>query len=342
MDKFQLFPDQASTLAPQVDYLYFYLCGVTVFFTALIAILVIVFAVKYRRKSEADRPEEVHPSKILEIVWIVIPFILVMVMFAWGAVIFVNYSTPPANCMEINVIGKQWMWKVQHPDSQREINELHVPLGQPVKLIMTSEDVIHDFSIPAFRVKMDVVPGRYTTEWFQATKVGEYHLFCDQYCGTEHSRMVGKVTVMEPGDYQAWLAGQVRGLTPVDAGRELFQQYACVKCHSQWAPTMANLYGSKLKVWQDGQLKEITADEDYLRDSIINPAHQIVDGYGEGSGKANMPSFKDQLSEEQILQLVAYIKSLGEHEGKEDSMRMRNSYVPPVPAAPDMNGLLTK
>jgi len=339
MDKFQLFPDQASTIAPQVDALYFYLCLVTVFFTALIGLLVVAFAIKYRRRSEDDRTVETHPSKMLEVVWIVIPFILVMVMFAWGAVIYVNYQTPPANAMEINVTGKQWMWKIQHPDSQREINELHVPLGQPVRIVLTSEDVIHNFAIPAFRVRMDAVPGRYTTEWFEASKVGTYHIFCDQYCGTEHSRMIGWVTVMSQGDYQAWLSGQVRGLNEVDSGRELFQQYGCVKCHSQWAPTMANLYGSKVKVWEDGKLREITADEDYIRDSIVNPAHQIVDGYGE---KANMPSFKDQLSEEQIEQLVAYIKSLGEHEGKLDSMKMRNGYVPPPPAAPDMDGLLTK
>jgi cytochrome c oxidase subunit 2 len=262
-----------------------------------------------------------------------------MVMFAWGAVIFVNYSTPPKNAMEINVTGKQWMWKVQHPDGQREINELHVPLGQPIRIVLTSEDVIHDFGLPAFRVKMDAVPGRYTTEWFIPTKLGQSYIFCDQYCGTEHSRMVGVVTVMSQGDYQAWLSGQIPGVTPVVAGRELFQQYSCVKCHSQWAPTMANLYGSKVKVWEDGKLKEVLADDDYIRDSIVNPAHQIVDGYGD---KANMPSFKDQLSVEQINQLVAYIKSLGLRQGTEDSMRMRNSYVPPPPAAPEMNGQLTK
>ena len=340
MDKFQLFPDQASTIAPQVDMLFFYLCAVTVFFTALIAILVVVFAIKYRRRSDDERPAEIHPSKILEIVWIVIPFILVMVMFGWGAVIFVNYSRAPANSMEINIVGKQWMWKIQHPESQREINELHVPIGQPVKLIMTSEDVIHDFAIPAFRVRADVVPGRYTTEWFQATKLGEYHVFCDQYCGTEHSRMVGKVVVMEKADYQAWLSGQVRGLDPVESGRVLFQQYGCVKCHSQYAPTMANLFGSTVNVWQDGKLiKDLPVDENYIRDSIVNPAHQIVDGYGD---KANMPSFKDVLSEEQILQLVAYIKSIGLHEGRLDQMKMRNSYNPPTPATPDMDGLLTK
>jgi cytochrome c oxidase subunit 2 len=322
-----------------VDALYFYLWAVTVFFTALISLCVIYFAIKYRRRSEDERPAEVHASRLLEITWIVIPFILVMVMFAWGAVVFVNYQRPPANAMEINVIGKQWMWKIEHPDGQREINELHVPLGQPIKLIMTSQDVIHDFAVPVFRVKMDVVPGRYTTEWFQATETGEYHLFCDQYCGTQHSRMVGKVTVMTPENYQAWLAGQIRGLSPIAAGQELFQQYSCVKCHSQYAPTMANLFGSKVKVWQDGKLIEVTADEDYIRDSIINPAHQIVDGYGD---HANMPSFKDVLSEEQIQQLVSYIKSIGLHEGRLDQMKMRNSYVPAAPVTPDLDGTNTQ
>jgi cytochrome c oxidase subunit 2 len=339
MDKFQLFPNEASTMAPQVDLLYFYLWAVTIFFTLVISACVVYFAIKYRRRSEDERPAEVHPSKLLEITWIVIPFILVMVMFAWGAVIFVNYQRPPANAMEINVIGKQWMWKIQHPDGQREINELHIPLGQPVRLIMTSQDVIHDFAVPAFRVKMDVVPGRYTTEWFQATETGTFHLFCDQYCGTQHSRMVGWVTVMTPENYQAWLSGQIKGLSPIAAGQELFQQYSCVKCHSQYAPTMANLFGSKVKVWQDGKLIEVTADEDYIRDSIINPAHQIVDGYGQ---HANMPSFKDVLSEEQIQQLVSYIKSIGLHEGHLDPMRMRNSYVPASPATPDLGGTNTQ
>jgi cytochrome c oxidase subunit 2 len=334
MGKFQLFPDQASTLAPQVDRLFFFLCLVTVFFSVLIGGLVILFSVQFRRKHEDERPAETKTHKVLEIAWIGIPFVLVMVMFAWGAVIFVNYSRPPANAMEIDVVGKQWMWKVEHPDGQREINELHVPIGQPVKLIMTSQDVIHDFAIPAFRVKMDVVPNRYSTEWFQATKVGTYWLFCDQYCGTAHSRMVGKVEVMEQGDYQAWLAGEVRGTTQVKAGYELFQQYSCVKCHSQEAPTMANLYGSKVKVWEAGKLIEVTADEDYIRDSIVYPNHQIVEGY-----QPLMPSFKDQLSDEQIMQLVAYIKSLGQQGGRADELKMRNNYVPAEPATPDAGGL---
>ena len=334
MGKFQLFPDQASTMAPQVDWLYFYLCGVTVFFTALIAVLVAYFSIRYRRQSDDERPKEVHPSKLLEASWIVIPFILVMVMFAWGAVIWVDYQRPPKDAMEINVMGKQWMWKCQHPDGQREINALHIPVNRPVRLTMTSVDVIHDFAIPAFRVKMDVLPGRYTVEWFQATKVGEYHLFCDQYCGTQHSRMVGTVFVMEPENYQAWLSGQVRGLTTVEAGQVLYQQYNCQGCHSQYAPTLAGLYNTRVAVWEDGKKKDVLADDEYIRDSIVNASHQIVDGYG--SNGINMPSFKGVLSDEQVMQLVAYIKTLGDHAGRLDSQKMRNKYVPPEAATPDI------
>ena len=335
--KFELFPEQASKMAPQIDALYFYLVGVTVFFTVLIGALIVYFAVKYRRQHDDERPAEIHPSKLLEASWIIIPFILVMVMFAWGAVIFVNASRPPASAMEIHVIGKQWMWKVQHPDGQREINELHVPVGQPVRLTMTSQDVIHDFGIPAFRIKQDVLPGRYTSEWFEATLPGEYHLFCDQYCGTQHSRMVGKVVVLTADKYQEWLSGAQQGVTPVAAGEALFREYSCVNCHSQRAPTIANLYGSTLKVWQDGNLIDQKADDWYIRDSIVNPNHQIVEGY-----QPLMPSFKGRLSEEQILQLVAYIKSVGVGAGsmRTDTLKyIDNSIAPPV-ETPAPRGLL--
>jgi cytochrome c oxidase subunit 2 len=337
MGKFQWFPDQASTLAPQVDLLFFYLCGVTVVFTVLIAVLVGYFAIKYRRQHEDERPAEVHPSKWLEASWIVIPLILTMVMFAWGAVIFVNYSRPPADAMEINVIGKQWMWKVQHPDGQREINQLHVPVGKPVKLIMTSQDVIHDFGIPAFRVKMDVLPGRYTTEWFEATKVGEYHLFCDQYCGTEHSRMVGSVVVMEPGDYQKWLTGQIPDVTPAQAGAILFKEHDCFACHSQYAPTLANVYMSKVDVWEDGKKSTVVADENYIYDSIVHPSKQIVDGYE--NGKQAMPNFGEILSTEEVSQLVAYLKTLnGKGDIAPDPFRMRNAYPAAKAVDPQLNG----
>jgi cytochrome c oxidase subunit 2 len=337
MGKFQLYPDAASTIAPHWDALNLYLCLVTLAFTTLIAVLVVVFSIVFRRRSEDERPAETKTNAALEIAWIAIPFVLVMVMFAWGAVVYVEYDRVPANAMEINVVGKQWMWKIEHADGQREINELHVPIGQPVKLVMTSQDVIHDFAIPIFRIKKDVLPGRYTTEWFEATKAGTGWIFCDQYCGTQHSRMVGKVTVMEPADYQAWLSGQIRGLTPSEEGQELFKQYSCINCHSQEAPTMANLFGSKVKVWDDGKLIEITADENYITDSILEPNHQIVEGY-----KPLMPSFKDRLSAEQLQELVAYIKSLGNQGGRVDEYKMNNRYVPAGPVQPADTGGLTK
>jgi cytochrome c oxidase subunit II len=326
MDKFQLFPDQASTIAPKVDALFFYLCAVTVFFTFLIFVLILFFAIKYRRKSDSDRPADIHPSKILEIIWIVIPLLICVVMFVWGAIIFVNNSRPPADAMEINVVGKQWMWKIQHGDGQREINELHIPVGKPVKLIMTSQDVIHDFFVPAFRVKMDVIPGRYSTEWFEATKPGEYHLFCSQFCGTLHAAMIGKVVVMEPDKYQAWLAGTVIDETPTAAGEKLFAQFSCISCHSQRAPTMASLFGSDVKVYEDGVLKTVKADESYIRESIVDPNKKIVQGY-----QPLMPSFQGQMTEEQIYELIAYIKSLGPTGGRADEYKMINRY----PAPPD-------
>ena len=323
--KFQLLPDQASTLAVQYDWLFAYLMAVTVFFVTLIFILVVVFALKYRRKHPDERGQIVHPSMALEVAWIVIPFGLVMIMFAWGVAIFVHQGRPPSNAMEIDVVGKQWMWKIQHPDGQREIDALHVPVGQPVKLVMTSQDVIHDFAVPAFRIKMDVVPGRYTTEWFQATKPGEYHIFCDQYCGTQHADMIGRVVVMDPDKYQAWLAGAEVGETTSQAGAQLFAKYSCISCHSQQAPTMAGLYGSKVNVWQDGKKITVTADDDYIRDSIVNPNHQIVDGY-----QPLMPSFQGILTEDQILQLVAYIKTLGHQGGRVDMYKMNNRYPAPI------------
>jgi cytochrome c oxidase subunit 2 len=337
MGKFQLFPDQAATNAARVDALFFFLCGITAFFTLLIFVLILIFCLKYRRRSDDERPSDVHAPIWMEISWIIIPLMIVMVIFGWGAAIYVNDNRPPANAMEINVVGKQWMWKIQHPDGQREINELHVPVNKPVKLVLTSQDVIHDFGLPSFRVKMDVIPGRYTTEWFQATKPGEYHIFCNQYCGTEHSKMVGRVVVMEPEKYQAWLAGTVVDETPAAAGEKLFAQYSCMTCHSQHGPSLAGVFGSKVKVREDGVLKEVTADEDYIRESILNPPRKIVDGY-----PPLMPSYQGQLSEEQLLQLIAYIKQLGNNAGPVDSMKMLNRYAPPAPADPNYKEITGK
>lgn len=299
------FPEQASTFAAQVDYLYFFLVAVSVFFTLLIAGVIVYFAVRYRRRSETDRPPHVETSKTLEIVWSVIPLLIVLVMFFWGAQVFMLQRAEPPGALTISVTGKKWMWKFQHPNGKREINTLHVPVGQPVILRMASEDVIHDVFIPAFRVKQDVLPGRYTTEWFEATKTGIYHLFCNQYCGTQHSNMIGSVIVMEPTSYQAWLAG-FTGESPEKAGEALFSKLACNTCHmagtASRGPDLAGVFGNKVAL-QNGQV--VVADENYIRESILNPQAKVVAGF-----EPVMPSFQGVVSEEQLTQLVAYIRTL--------------------------------
>jgi cytochrome c oxidase subunit 2 len=305
---FRLFPDQAASHAPLVDVLSLFVLAVTVFFTVLVAVLVVYLAIKYRRRAELEhqppspREEDTHHGFALEITWTVIPLIIVTFMFLAGAKVFVRVQNPPKNAMEIFVEGKQWMWKTQHPTGAREINALHLPAGQPVRLVMISDDVIHDFGIPAFRIKMDVLPGRYTSEWFTPEKPGKYHLFCDQYCGTDHSKMVGTVEVMEPAKYRQWLEGHINDEPPRIAGEKLFGQFGCVTCHASRAPTMAGLYG-RTQLLEGG--KSIVADENYLRESILEPSAKIVRGY-----PPLMPSFKGQLTEEQVMDLVEYIKSL--------------------------------
>src|ERR1700677_4897018 len=231
---FQLFPDAASSIAGSVDGLYAYMVLVSAFFSLLIAVLVVYFAIKYRRKDDhVPKPVDEHSigGMLLEIVWSVIPLGLSLVMFAWGASIFFTESRPPADSLEVFVTGKQWMWKIQHAEGAREINELHIPINRNIRLTMTSEDVIHDFYVPAFRTKADVLPGRYTTEWFRPTKVGAYHIFCAEYCGTKHSGMIGTVYVMNPNDYDAWLSAGGTASSMSDKGEELFQQLGCVNCH---------------------------------------------------------------------------------------------------------------
>ncbi len=321
---FPLFPEQASTMAAQVDYLYIFLIVVSLVFGVGIAVALIGFSVKFRRTPDNQVGHPIHGSNLLEIAWSVLPFGLTMVIFAWGAWLFFGFSRPPDNAHEVFVVGRQWMWKLQHMQGRREINELHVPVGQAVKLTMTSEDVIHSFYVPAFRVKFDVLPGRYTTAWFEPTKVGEYHMFCAEFCGTEHSGMIGKVVVMEPADYQAWLAepppviaaagsaaaapaaAPVDGLSPVGAGEALFTAKACAICHQPQSgalgPSLVGVYGKPVQ-FADGTSATIT--DDYLRESILNPTAKIVAGF-----QPVMPTFQGQLSEEQVMQLIQYIKSL--------------------------------
>jgi cytochrome c oxidase subunit 2 len=301
-----LFPVQASTFAGQVDAIYFFLIAISVFFCALIFGLVIYFTVKYRRRSEGERPPAIHIDMRLEIIWTVIPFILVMISFAWGATVFLNMSQPPENAIEIRAVGRQWMWKFQHPGGGREINELHVPVGTPVKMLLASEDVIHSFFVPAFRVKMDVVPGKYTAVWFEATREGEFHLFCAEYCGTLHSGMIGRVVAMRPVDYQRWLTEQGSAEPLAVTGERLFHQRGCAACHQTPAndlgPSLLGLFGRRVQLASG---ESVVANDEYVREAILNPHAKIVAGY-----EPTMPTFQGQLSEEALHQIIAYLKSL--------------------------------
>jgi cytochrome c oxidase subunit 2 len=307
---FPLFPEQASTIAGRIDELFYFLVAVSVFFATLIFVLIVVFAVKYRRRSEDDLPRAISGHLGLEILWTTIPLVLTLVMFVWGAELFFVTYYPPRDALEITVVAKQWMWKVQHPEGRSEIDELHVPAGRPVKLVMTSQDVIHDFFVPAFRVKKDVVPGRYTTLWFKATKPGTYQLFCAEYCGTQHSGMVGRIVVMEPSEFQAWLAGGVTTASMASAGENLFRRLGCVNCHlpndSGRGPSLVGLIDKKVRLQGGGS---VTADETYIRESILNPQAKLVAGY-----QTIMPTFKGLISEDGIMQILAYLKSLKREE----------------------------
>jgi cytochrome c oxidase subunit II len=308
---FPFFPQQASEQAATIDALYFFLLAVTGFFALLIAILVAVFATKFHRQHDDEVGDAIHGSLALELLWTIIPLGITMVMFVWGAEVFFHMTRPPKGAMEIYVVGKQWMWKAQHMDGAREINELHVPVGRPVKLIMGSEDVIHSFFIPDYRVKADVVPGRYNTLWFTASKPGKFHIFCTQYCGTKHSNMIGWVTAMEPSDYQTWLSGGAAGGTMAEAGQKLFTDLACVTCHLDngqgRGPVLKGLYGKQVLL-TGGQI--VTADDAYIRESILNPQAKIVSGF-----TPIMPTFQGLVTEEQLLQLIAYVKSLSDTTG---------------------------
>jgi cytochrome c oxidase subunit 2 len=306
MSSFPLLPDQASANAGSIDALFFALVGVSLFFIILITVLLFVFAVRYRRGNRVDREIRRKDNLKLELTWIIIPTLISLGIFVWSSYLYFQGKTPPADAMEIYVTGKQWMWKIQHQRGNREINELHVPLGQPVKLVMTSQDVIHSFFIPAFRIKQDVLPGRYTTEWFTATRVGEYHLFCAEYCGTSHSGMIGRVVVMEPMDFERWLATSGNNETMASSGEQLFRTYGCAACHqeasSSRGPVLAGLAGSAVKL-QDG--RTVIADRGYLQESINDPGAKIVAGYS-----PIMPTYRTTLNQEQLNQIVEYLLTM--------------------------------
>lgn len=304
-----MWPEAASTAASEVDKLYIFLVVVSVIMTTVIFLGVFLFAVIYRKKDPKYVPPHIHGSNVLEVAWSVAPFLVMLVMFVWGTKLyFDNYTIPTtSDAIDIYVVAKQWMWKVQYPEGQREINELHVPVGRKVRLTMASEDVIHSFFVPAFRLKRDVVPGHYNTAWFEATKPGRYHLFCAEYCGTEHSGMVGWVTVMEPGAYENWLSGGGTEGTMASQGEKMFQQLGCSTCHQLdeqgRGPNLRGLYGRPVLL-EGG--RSVQADGAYIRESILSPNAKIVAGFKSDV----MPTFQGQVSEETVLQLIAYIKSL--------------------------------
>ena len=312
---FQLFPDAASNFAGQVDGLYGYMVVVSAFFSVLVAFLIIFFAVKYRYRKGQPAPAPVDDHSIggilLEITWSVIPLGLSLIMFAWGASIMFQESRPPKDALNVYVTGKRWMWKIQHLEGAREINELHVPVNRDIRLTMTSEDVIHDFYVPAFRTKQDVLPGRYTTEWFRPTKVGAYHIFCAEYCGTKHSGMIGTVYVMNQEDYDKWLAQGSGEGSMAESGESLFRQLGCAECHTQdghgRAPNLVGAFGMNVNL-ADGST--VRFDEAYIRESVLYPQAKIVAGYDR-----IMPTFNGLISDEGMLKLIEYIKSLGDSSG---------------------------
>ena len=310
-------------MAGRVDALFWFMVSMSGLICLGVFGAMLFFIVKYRRRPGNELAQHTSGTTPIEITWTLIPLGLAMIPFVWGATLYLEEAQPPDDSLEVYVVARQWMWKVEHPEGQTEIDELHVPVGRPVKLTMISQDVIHSFYVPEFRIKTDVLPGRYTTTWFQATRPGEYHLFCAEYCGTEHSRMVGRVVVMQPAEYAAWLQSVASGVPaqqpattagqqPTGApaapqavgGRQLFEQLGCVACHETGiGPNLQGVYGRPVQL-ADGQT--VVADDNYIRESILNPTAKIVAGY-----QPLMPSFAGRVDEDQNLSLIAYIRSLG-------------------------------
>jgi cytochrome c oxidase subunit 2 len=307
-----LLPLAASAFASRVDALFFTLVAVTGAVALAVIAVVIVFAVRFRAASAANR--DVPPdgtrqrrSRRIEIAWALAPLLVFLVFFGWGADLYFDYATPPEGAALVFVVAKQWMWEAQHSNGRREIGTLHVARGTAVKVVMTSQDVIHSVFLPEFRVKHDVLPGRYSVLWFLPTRAGVFHLFCAEYCGGEHSTMRGEVVVLEPPAYQQWLnAGSVQP-SLAQRGEERFRQYGCSGCHDAnslvHAPPLAGLYGNPVQL-ADGS--RVRADERYLRDAILLPGKEVVAGYA-----PIMPSFAGQIDEERLIELIAYIRSLG-------------------------------
>ena len=298
---------EASDYAPTVDRLFWALMALTSGILILVFGLMIGFAVQYRASKPFDRRAAEEKSWKLEIGWTSVTMVIFFGLFIWGAVLYRRLFTPPPDALQVYVVGKQWMWKTEYPGGQREINALHLPMNRTVELVMTSEDVIHDFSIPAFRIKHDVLPDRYLSLWFTPTKAGVYHLFCTQFCGLDHAAMTGEVTVMPAADFQRWLDSESASPDLVASGRQLFVAYGCAGCHfgnsTVHAPRLEGVFGSPVAL-TDGRV--VKADERYIRDCIIMPETLRVAGY-----PPVMPKFAGQIKEEELVRIVAYIKALG-------------------------------
>lgn len=308
---FPLHPPADSSLATRVDHLFYAWLALAGVVTLAIFVLIVYFSVKYRHGSHADRSMPPRPalrreSHRIETAWIATPLVLFLGMGFWAAGLYYAHAAPPANAVEVYVVGKQWMWKLEHQGGQREIDELHVPAGRPIELVMTSQDVIHSFFMPVFRIKQDVLPGRYTTLWFTADKPGDYHVFCSQYCGTDHARMIGHVVVMAPGDFERWLASGNATQSMAQEGEARFRQYGCSGCHganaSVHAPSLEGLFGRRVQL-EGGA--SVIADERYIHDSVMLPRKDVVAGYA-----PIMPSFQGEMDEGDLLEIIAYIKSL--------------------------------
>jgi len=300
-----LFPREASTIAPYMDSLYLFLLAITVVGLVLVGAIVFTFSMRYR-KSVHPVATQIEGSTLLEATWTIIPLAIFLVCFVWGALLYFRIYNPPVNAMNIYIVGKQWMWKAEHPGGQHEINALHVPIGQPVQLTMISQDVFHSFSIPDFRIKREVIPGRYSTVWFEATTPGTYHLFCTQYCGTNHSAMIGEITALSPEDYRKWTEESTSGMSLAQNGERLFASMGCNACHSGNAaargPALAGVYGSKLQLTNGS---EVLVNDAYLRDAILNPSQHVTAGYA-----PIMPTYQGQISEDGLIDLVEYLKAL--------------------------------
>lgn len=305
MNAFHLLPVAASTLASRVDAIFLTLFAVTGAVALAVACLIVYFVIRYRKGATVDRSQPPAGERWLEVTWIVLPLLVFFGFFGWAAWTYTDLEQPPADAMPIFVVGKQWMWKLQHSNGRREIDELHVPLGRPVQLILTSQDVIHSFYVPAFRVKQDAVPGRYTSLWFTATHAGSYPLFCAEYCGSQHAGMGGQVVVMEPAAFSQWLAAGNSAPELAAVGAERFRYYGCSGCHAVdanvHAPDLRGIWGRQVHL-ADG--RTVTADARYLRDSILLPRQDVVAGYA-----PIMPSYQGRIGEEDLTAILEFLRS---------------------------------